>query len=752
MTHNFKKHILLLQFLLITLFSFGQGIPDILYYKFDGTGMKVPNYASNPPAGTDTAIITGNMTQGNFGTCQSGGIRGTGASQSSGDYMNTKWAGKLSSSWTISMWMDSMTPTKSGYNYLFGDYPTGSIRCFTTASNPGDIFLRLPSPHNDFIIPSAFITPTVTTFVYDSAKRTLEGYIDGKLYHTANLSTALVLNGTGPFLIGASPYSTCLNEGAKMDEFRIYSRALTANEVLFLKYGSTSTRTVNIVHCDSVYKSPSGKYAWNISGIYLDTVIGKYNCDEFLTINLTISENKYSTVNYTVCDSFNLPSGQITAKTSGIYKGKLQLPSGCDSFITFNLSVLKASKSDQKIKICRPFTSPSGKFKWDISGIYNDTIPNSNGCDSVITFDIDAGHISDSFLTINACEFFVSPSKKYKWESSGLYFDTIVNYTGCDSLLTIDLTINDNSIFYDTVNACSKYVSTNEQYAWSESGDYFYTIPNSKGCDSSIYLHLTISKPTSATISITDCQAHLSPSGKYLWNVNGTYYDTIPNTQSCDSCLTINFNLITVKSSNLIISSCNKYASPSGKANWNKSGIYSDTLLSYLGCDSVVYINLTIVPVTISVKRHLDVLTSDAAGALYQWLDCNNNYAAINGENNQNFNVKANGIYAVQVIENSCKDTSICINISNVGIKNSQSTSGYSLYPNPTFDKLKIQAKEVFINPIIKIYNLAGIEKQPIITINNTSIEIDINSFLNGVYFLELTDGDISIRYRILKI
>jgi Secretion system C-terminal sorting domain len=47
-----------------------------------------------------------------------------------------------------------------------------------------------------------------------------------------------------------------------------------------------------------------------------------------------------------------------------------------------------------------------------------------------------------SVLEVTECEGYISPSGRYTWTSSGTYRDTIPNSVGCDSLMTIDLIIN----------------------------------------------------------------------------------------------------------------------------------------------------------------------------------------------------------------------------------------------------------------------------------------------------------------------
>ncbi|MEM6345836.1 MAG: PCMD domain-containing protein [Bacteroidota bacterium] len=48
---------------------------------------------------------------------------------------------------------------------------------------------------------------------------------------------------------------------------------------------------------------------------------------------------------------------------------------------------------------------------------------------------------SSSSLTVTACQEYLSPSSNYLWTSTGTYADTVVNNVGCDSIISVDLTI-----------------------------------------------------------------------------------------------------------------------------------------------------------------------------------------------------------------------------------------------------------------------------------------------------------------------
>ena len=93
--------------------------------------------------------------------------------------------------------------------------------------------------------------------------------------------------------------------------------------------------------------------------------------------------------------------------------------------------------------VCDSYTSPSGKT-WTTSNTYSDTIANTAGCDSVITVNLTIRQKSFATLTISACDTFTSPSGK-KWYTSDVYLDTISNDASCDSIMTFNITIENLS-------------------------------------------------------------------------------------------------------------------------------------------------------------------------------------------------------------------------------------------------------------------------------------------------------------------
>ena len=93
-----------------------------------------------------------------------------------------------------------------------------------------------------------------------------------------------------------------------------------------------------------------------------------------------------------------------------------------------------------------------------------------------------------------------------------------------------------------TASACNTYALNNQTY--TTSGTYVQTLANANaaGCDSIINLNLTINNATSSTQNVTFCGPYTLNGQTYT--TSGTYTQTLQNINGCDSTLTLNLNLV----------------------------------------------------------------------------------------------------------------------------------------------------------------------------------------------------------------
>lgn len=209
--------------------------PELLYYNFENVaGSTVPNLATNPSTGTATATIVGNYTVGANGVCPGNALIGT---SSTSAYLNPNWNFNLNGSWSIHMKLGNYINNVTGTLYYFFGDSSSQFRAFTNGlAGSNNIMLR-GNNISDITLNGVFDTNQNSqkdvVFTYDHTTGVLKGYVNGVLNATVNTSTGLNLSGS-TFKIGGYGSNTGLKTGMTMDEFGLYSRALTDSEVAAL--------------------------------------------------------------------------------------------------------------------------------------------------------------------------------------------------------------------------------------------------------------------------------------------------------------------------------------------------------------------------------------------------------------------------------------------------------------------------------------------------------------------------------------
>ena len=77
---------------------------------------------------------------------------------------------------------------------------------------------------------------------------------------------------------------------------------------------------------------------------------------------------------------------------------------------------------------------------YDSTGTYTNVYTGVNGCDSTVTLDLTIDNNISSTVTITACDSFDWDGVTY--DSTGTYTNVYTASNGCDSTVTLDLTIN----------------------------------------------------------------------------------------------------------------------------------------------------------------------------------------------------------------------------------------------------------------------------------------------------------------------
>ena len=190
---------------------------------------------------------------------------------------------------------------------------------------------------------------------------------------------------------------------------------------------------------------------------------------------------------------------------------------------------------------------------------------------------------------------------------------------------------------------------------------------------------------------------------------------------------------------------CDNYIWIDGNTYTSSNSTATDTLANAAGCDSVVTLNLTINTVDNGINNNSPTLTAAAAGATYQWLDCDNNFTPITGEVNQSYTATASGNYAVEVTKNNCTDTSDCESVTVVGLQENK-VSNIHIHPNPTNDQITINIKGYHGPVEVEVYDLSG---RLLLTTKFTTLSI--KNYAKGIYVFKVSYGDRVEEIKVVK-
>lgn len=253
--------------------------------------------------------------------------------------------------------------------------------------------------------------------------------------------------------------------------------------------------------CDS-YTSPSGNYTWTTSGLYLDTIQNVAMCDSIIGIDLTIYPLYNETDAVTICTGTSYTFGTQTLTTAGTYTEVFTSINGCDSTVVLTLSEVSSYTTNISATICDNETYTLGTQTLSATGNYSETFLSVAGCDSVVNLDLTVLPTFTNSITVTACDSYISPSGNNTWTATGIYTDVLTAVNGCDSIITIDLTINSSDLVQLTASACDSYDFEGNTY--TSTGVYQVYFTNQIGCDSIRELSLVITNTPAAPTTSGD--------------------------------------------------------------------------------------------------------------------------------------------------------------------------------------------------------------------------------------------------------
>ncbi|MBR6064602.1 MAG: hypothetical protein IKP54_10665, partial [Bacteroidales bacterium] len=328
------------------------------------------------------------------------------------------------------------------------------------------------------------------------------------------------------------------------------------------------------------------------AGSYSSTLQTSEGCDSIVILFLTVNPSYDITLDTIVCDEFVWNDSIYTESDTISYT--YTLATGCDSTVTYNLTVNYSTEGVDEQIACDSYTWINDSTYTESTTIPTVTLTNAVGCDSVVTLHLTINHSTEGVDEQIACNSFTWIDDSTYTVSTNTPTVTLTNAAGCDSVVTLHLTINQSTEGVDEQIACNSFTWIDDSTYTVSTNTPTVTLTNAAGCDSVVTLHLTINHSTEGVDEQIACNS-------YTWIDDITYTEstntptvTLTNAAGCDSIVTLH---LTINHSTEGVDeqiACNSYTWIDDITYTESTNTPTVTLTNAAGCDSVVILHLTI--------------------------------------------------------------------------------------------------------------------------------------------------------------
>jgi gliding motility-associated-like protein len=297
----------------------------------------------------------------------------------------------------------------------------------------------------------------------------------------------------------------------------------------------------------------------------------------------------------------------LDASTPGVYTVTNTLVAGavCPGGVaTASITIHPAYDLTEAVAICdgESYTLPDGGVVLT-GGTYVSDLLTTKGCDSTITTTLTVNPVYDFTLNPSIClgaEYTLPDGTTA--DATGTYINSFTTAAGCDSVYTVNLTVNPVIVINPTVHLCD-----GETYTLADgtvvdaTGLYPVTLVTGAGCDSTINTTVFVHPVYDIEFNPIICAdaSYTLPDGTVV-NTTGVYVNNFLTTKGCDSIITTNLTVNPIY--NLVynpeICIGETYTLPDG-AVVAASGTFNYNYVTGEGCDSNITVNLTVHPLPV---------------------------------------------------------------------------------------------------------------------------------------------------------
>jgi hypothetical protein len=497
--------------------------------------------------------------------------------------------------------------------------------------------------------------------------------------------------------------------------------------------------------------SDTGTYTCQITSSCGDTT----SSGAYLSVGATSASSIYDTI----CSGSSVNFNGQTYSAPGAYPDTLQNTGGCDSIVTLYLTVNPSYSAVLYDTVCAGNSFNFNGTAVDTSGTYQDTLIAVSGCDSIITLYLTVIPASISATSITICAgdsvYFAG---QYLY-TANTYSDTLNGSNTCDSIITLTLVVNNPAYTYDTAFICSGGSYNFNGVIEYQTGIYYDTLTGSNTCDSIVALVLTAYSPVYDTLQQAICPGDSFQFNGTYYSIAGNYNDTlVAFSTSCDSIVTLALTISQPVTVDTTVTICSGSSYLFNGIQLEAAGTYKDTVAGSITCDSITVLTLQLAaPTTLSWNLSSDTILNSSQ-TTQQFLipaasPAGGTYSGP-GVSGDSLTAESGSVTVTYTYTaNGCTDSISQTFIIVTGINKIDLENAIRLYPNPVSESLVIESDlPEMSNVLPELYDLSGqVIAAPYVRQANRII-YNTGSLAPGMYFVKFNISSTVVSKRFVKI
>lgn len=177
--------------------------------------------------------------------------------------------------------------------------------------------------------------------------------------------------------------------------------------------------------------------------------------------------------------------------------------------------------------ICEGSTYTENGFNASEAGTYTRTLQTVNGCDSIVTLNLSVNPVADTTIAAAICEGEIYYENGFMASSEGTHTQILQTENGCDSVVILNLTVY--PAYQMGIGAVIHEGETYEEYGFdvNEEGTYTQILQTVNGCDSIITLNVVLSSLDEVEANDIKVNVYPNPANSYtVLEVHGLKEET----------------------------------------------------------------------------------------------------------------------------------------------------------------------------------------------------------------------------------